>query len=180
MFQEMITARQQVWSSDFSRSYSIAHRNKQRKRCAGFSPLQLPFVPTRGRTPNASAIRKAKRTKVRAPKNLRGARGETRPALRFMERLLSFFRMHGRSGRRPRLENARRRFRRAGRSALLPLQDSWRASFRFCAPIGTMNHLSGAASFPTTCAYGSWVSPEDFARSRLCVSAFERLSLFSG
>ena len=118
MFQEMITARQQVWSSDFSRSYSIAHRNKQRKRCAGFSPLQLPFVPTRGRTPNASAIRKAKRTKVRAPKNLRGARGETRPALRFMERLLSFFRMHGRSGRRPRLENARRRFRRAGRSAL--------------------------------------------------------------
>src|SRR5439155_27316377 len=118
MFQEMITARQQVWSSDFSRSYSIAHRNKQRKRCADFSPLQLPFVPTRGRTPNASAIRKAKRTKVRAPKNLRGARGETRPALRFMERLLSFFRMHGRSGRRPRLENARRRFRRAGRSAL--------------------------------------------------------------
>src|SRR5438094_2456167 len=84
----------------------------------GLQPASTPIRPNA--RPNSKRLghRKAKWTKVRAPKNLRGAPGETRPALRFMERLLSFFRMHGRSGRRPRLENARRRFRRAGRSAL--------------------------------------------------------------
>ena len=84
----------------------------------GLQPASTPIRPNA--RPNSKRLghRKAKWTKVRAPKNLRGAPGDTRPALRFMERLLSFFRMHGRSGRRPRLENARRRFRRAGRSAL--------------------------------------------------------------